>query len=67
MSDGGEWLASCLSLFIPRETAPGTHRVGGRVGSSQFGCCGEKKNLLIQPDIKPQYSKWGKWEIDAHF
>jgi len=31
--DGGEWSASLSSLFIPKETAPGTHWVGGWVGS----------------------------------
>jgi hypothetical protein len=30
---GGEWSASRLSRFIPRERAPGTHWIGGLVGS----------------------------------
>jgi hypothetical protein len=31
--DGGDWSASRPGRFTPRETAPGTHRVGGLVGS----------------------------------
>jgi hypothetical protein len=27
--DGGEWSASGTSYFIPRETAPSTHWIGG--------------------------------------
>jgi hypothetical protein len=30
--DGGEWSASRPGRFTPRETAPGTHRIGGWVG-----------------------------------
>jgi hypothetical protein len=30
--DGGEWSASHPSHFTPRETAPGTHWIGGWVG-----------------------------------
>jgi hypothetical protein len=30
--DGGEWSASRLGRFTPRERAPGTHWMGGRVG-----------------------------------
>jgi hypothetical protein len=29
--DGGEWSASRPHHFTPRETAPGTHWIGGRV------------------------------------
>jgi hypothetical protein len=29
--DGGEWLASRLSHFIPRVRTPGTHLIGGWV------------------------------------
>jgi hypothetical protein len=31
--DGGEWSASCPGRFTPREIAPGTHWIGGWVGS----------------------------------
>jgi len=31
--DGGEWAAACPSCFTPRERVPGTHRIGGQVGS----------------------------------
>jgi hypothetical protein len=31
--DGGEWSASQPALFTPRERAPGTHWIGGWVGS----------------------------------
>jgi hypothetical protein len=31
--DGGEWSASRLGRFISRERAPGTHWIGGWVGS----------------------------------
>jgi hypothetical protein len=30
--DGGEWSASPTGCFTPRETAPGTHWIGGWVG-----------------------------------
>jgi hypothetical protein len=30
--DGGEWSASHPSRFTPRESAPGTHWIGGWVG-----------------------------------
>jgi hypothetical protein len=30
--DGGEWSASRPGRFIPRERAPRTHWIGGRVG-----------------------------------
>jgi hypothetical protein len=30
--DGGEWSASCLCHFIPREKVPGTHWIGRWVG-----------------------------------
>jgi len=30
--DGGVWSASCPGTFIPRERAPGTPWIGGRVG-----------------------------------
>jgi hypothetical protein len=30
--DGGEWSAARLDRFTPKETAPGTHCIGGRVG-----------------------------------
>jgi hypothetical protein len=30
--DGGEWSASRPGRFTPRETAPGNHWIGGRVG-----------------------------------
>jgi hypothetical protein len=30
--DGGEWLASHLSRFTPKERAPGTHWIGGWMG-----------------------------------
>jgi hypothetical protein len=30
--DGGEWSASRTGRFTPRERAPGTHWIGGRVG-----------------------------------
>jgi hypothetical protein len=29
---GGEWSSSRTSHFTPKETAPGTHRIGGWVG-----------------------------------
>jgi hypothetical protein len=31
---GGEWSASRLSRFTPRERVPGTHSIGDRVGLS---------------------------------
>jgi hypothetical protein len=31
-TDGGEWSASRLGRFTPREEAPGTHWIGGWVG-----------------------------------
>jgi hypothetical protein len=31
--DGGEWSASSPGCFTPRETAPGTHWIGGWVGT----------------------------------
>jgi hypothetical protein len=30
--EGGEWSASRPGRFTPRERAPGTHWIGGRVG-----------------------------------
>jgi hypothetical protein len=34
--DGGEWLPSRPGRFTPREWAPGTHWIGGWVGSRVF-------------------------------
>jgi hypothetical protein len=30
--DEGEWSASCLGRFTPKERAPGTHWIGGWMG-----------------------------------
>jgi hypothetical protein len=34
--DGGEWSASRLGLFTPRERDSGTHWIGGWVGPTNF-------------------------------
>jgi hypothetical protein len=64
--DGSEWSASRPSRFTPRERAPGTHRIGGWVGSRAIQdavvkriipsfdiCTGHKqKTLFTRPSVK---------------
>jgi hypothetical protein len=49
---GGEWSVSCPGRFIPGETAPSTHWIGGwlnpRAGLDDV----EKKILLTLPGLK---------------
>jgi hypothetical protein len=46
---GGEWSASCPGLFTPKESAPGTHCIGGgvdpRAGLDEME---ERKFLTLQ-------------------
>jgi hypothetical protein len=50
--DGGEWSASRLGRFTPRERAPGTHwRLSGP--QSRSGRGGEEKNSQPSPEIEP--------------
>jgi hypothetical protein len=46
--DGGEWSASCPWCFIPRETAPSIHCLGGWVGP-QVGA----DVMDVMPEIEP--------------
>jgi hypothetical protein len=51
--DGGEWSASRLGRFAPRERAPGTHWTGGWVGSRAGLDTGEEKNSEPLLGIEP--------------
>jgi hypothetical protein len=54
--DGGEWPASCPSCFTPKESAPGTHWIGGWVGPRADLDAVEKRIILPLLRIKPQPS-----------
>jgi len=45
--DGDEWSASDPDLFTPRETAPGTHWIGGCGPQKRSGRGDEKKNSCL--------------------
>jgi hypothetical protein len=71
--DGGEWSASLSSLFIPKETAPGTHWVGGWVGSRAVLDVVVKRKIpsphqesnSVQP-IAPHYTYWAIMALFCH-
>jgi hypothetical protein len=66
---GGEWSASCLGRFNPRESAPNTHWIGGWVGRrAVLDAVVEKKILsprresnlrttIVQP-VAQHYTDW---------
>jgi hypothetical protein len=55
--DSGEWPASCSCRFTPRERAPDTHWIGGRMAPrAGLGRCGVETNLLPLPGIEPRPS-----------
>jgi hypothetical protein len=47
--DEGEWSASRPGRFIPRETAPGTHWIGGWVGPRAVLDAAVRRKILSQP------------------
>jgi hypothetical protein len=47
---GGEWLASHLGSFTPREGVPGTHWIGDWVGPRAGLDDAEKRKFLIYRD-----------------
>jgi hypothetical protein len=49
---GGEWSASRLCRFTPREIDPGTHWVGGWVGP-RVGLDAAEKRKTLTPDGNP--------------
>jgi hypothetical protein len=64
--DGGEWLASRPGSFTPRERVPGTHWIGGWVGSRAGLDKVSKKNITrsrrdSNPDhliVQPVAQSW---------
>jgi hypothetical protein len=40
-ADGGEWLASHSGLLVPKRKADGAQLIGGWVGLTRSGRCGE--------------------------
>jgi hypothetical protein len=54
----GEWPASRLGRFTPRERAPGTHWIEAWVGlRAGLDAVGKKKNSLLLPGIEPRPSR----------
>jgi hypothetical protein len=51
--DAGEWSASRPYHFTPREKAPGTHWIGGRVDPRAFLDAVVKRNSQPPPRIEP--------------
>jgi hypothetical protein len=49
---GGEWSASCLGRFTPRETIPGTYKIGGWVDPRAGLDDVEKRKFLTLPELK---------------
>jgi hypothetical protein len=49
---GGEWSASSPCHFIPEETAPGTHSIGGWVGPRAVLDNVEKRKFVSLPGLK---------------
>jgi hypothetical protein len=72
--DGGEWSASRPGRFTPRERAPGTHWVGGWVGSRAVLDAMVKRKIpsLRQesnqrtPIVQPVVQHYTDWAITAH-
>jgi hypothetical protein len=53
--DGGEWSASRPGRFTPRERAPGTHWIGGRVGSRAVLDTVVKRKI---PSLRRESNRW---------
>jgi hypothetical protein len=70
---GGEWSASRPCRFIPGETAPGTHWIGGWVGPRAGLDYVEKRKFLtllgleLRPSVvQPVASRYTDWAIPTH-
>jgi hypothetical protein len=72
-SDGGEWSASRLGRFTPRERAPGTHWIGGCVGPRVGQDTVTKRKIPSprresnpdSPIVQPIASSYIDWAIPA--
>jgi hypothetical protein len=51
--DGGEWSASRPDRFTPSERSPGTHWIGGWVGSRAVLDAVVKRKIPSPPGIEP--------------
>jgi hypothetical protein len=71
--DGGEWSASRPDRFTPRERAPGTHSIGGWVGSRVVLDAVVKRKIPsphresnpITPIVQPVAQLYTDWAIAA--
>jgi hypothetical protein len=63
--DGGEWLASRTSRFTPAERVPGTHWIGGWVGSWSGLDAVEKTKICTAgnqtPAFQPVARRYTDW------
>jgi hypothetical protein len=71
--DGGEWSASHHGHFTPRESAPGTHWIGGWVGLRTFLGAVVKRKIPSPrresnprtPIVQPVAQRYTDWAIKA--
>jgi hypothetical protein len=67
--DGGQWSASLPGRFTPGQTAPGTQRIGGRVGPRLGLEAVEKRKALspagnLTPAVQPVARHYADWQTD---
>jgi hypothetical protein len=73
--DGGEWSASRPSRFTPKETAPGTHWIGGWVGPRAVLNSVVKRKIPSPrresnpktPIVQPVAQRYTDWAITAQW
>jgi hypothetical protein len=73
--DGGEWSASRLSRFTPRERAPGTHWIWGWVGPRAIPDAVMKRKIPSPrkesnrrtPIVQPVAQRYTDWAITAPY
>jgi hypothetical protein len=71
--DGGEWSASRPCRFTPRESAPGTHWIGGSVGPRAILDAVVKRKISSPcqesnprtPSVQPVAKRYTDWAIMA--
>jgi hypothetical protein len=64
--DGGEWSASRPGRFTPRERAPGTHWIGGRVGPRAVLDAVVKRKIPTHGEIQKSTKLLGIISVDLN-